>query len=71
MACSSRTESWLDAIPAPRGLWVGQRWRIGQHMKTQVLGAQPGAIAKEGNTYFVICRDGKIELHRSFGSEIY
>ncbi|NUN07504.1 MAG: methionyl-tRNA formyltransferase [Bdellovibrio sp.] len=61
------TESWLDAIPSPKGLLKGQRWQIEEYSHGEALNSQvPGKIYSEGKKKFVACRDGRIYITAKF-----
>lgn len=55
------TESWLDALPAPKGIYKGSRWIIKEFEKGQVDEKYlVGSIYKRKAKRFVACRDGFI-----------
>jgi methionyl-tRNA formyltransferase len=57
------TESWLNALPPPKGLFVGQRWIIEEMiLKDDIPNELFGKIRKENGKYFVYCKGGKIHL---------
>lgn len=55
------TESWLNAIPQPGGLYASLRWSI-QDFDFVSTGIQPGRLGRAGLRRFVSCRDGRIFL---------
>lgn len=64
----SGTESWLDCIEQPRGLFIGQRWEV-QNFARQVQPHEadnPGEIKKDHIGYYVQCRDGIVRLKVRF-----
>lgn len=71
------TESWLNALPTPQGIYRGSRWVIGEFEKKQLNGKYKiGSIYKRKAKRFVVCRDGiiyiecKINLKQLFVSLI-
>lgn len=60
------TEDWLDALPAPTGVFRGQRWRIGEYRRDLLLSGEIGSIVHTPDGRFLICRDGVIELMLGF-----
>lgn len=53
------TESWLNALPAPRGIFTGLRWSI-EGFDSVVVGGPPGRLGRSGFRRYVACRDGRI-----------
>ena len=60
------TESWINALPRPRGLFSGNRWRISDFERTHSLNGIPGELFKSGGSYFVATKDGRIGLETVF-----
>ncbi|MBA6222884.1 methionyl-tRNA formyltransferase [Colwellia sp. MB02u-18] len=60
------TESWLNAIKQPRGLFKGQRWVIGSYEKCDMDGTVPGKIYHNKKQKYVAAKNGKITLTVSF-----
>jgi methionyl-tRNA formyltransferase len=58
------TESWLDALPQPKGLFRGQRWIIDDFISREVS-EKPGSINKN-YPYKVFTKDGYISLRIKF-----
>lgn len=57
------TELWLNAIKQPGGIYIGNRWIIGEYKKLEHF-LTSGRIYKNkyGYKYCVACKDGIIEL---------
>lgn len=60
------TEQWLNAIPQPTGLMVGQRWSIQEYERTDEALGRPGQIGKNKNKKCVFTRDGLIYISIDF-----
>ncbi|WP_354011347.1 methionyl-tRNA formyltransferase [Endozoicomonas lisbonensis] len=56
------TESWLNSIPQPRWLYSGQRWEILDYHKCDTSDYKVGKIYKKNSKYFLVCKDGIINL---------
>lgn len=57
------TESWLDALPAPQGIYRGTRWIIGEFKKMQLdQKYEIGSIYKIKAKRIVVCHDGIIYI---------
>jgi methionyl-tRNA formyltransferase len=56
------TETWLNAIRQPGGIYSGQRWEVGDYEKLPMTGYVPSELYRENGRRFVACRDGKIHL---------
>jgi methionyl-tRNA formyltransferase len=59
------TETWLNCIPQPSGLFRGQRWRVGA-FEHEATFDTPGTIHRDRNGTYVACRDGRIRLSVEF-----
>jgi methionyl-tRNA formyltransferase len=60
------TETWLNAIPEPKGIYRGTRWTIGGIVKTKIDDNwELGKIYKRKNKYFVVCKEGVINITRN------
>lgn len=60
------TETWLKAIPQPRGFWRGQNWIIGEYSKAIILPKKSGHVVNFENQYVLVCKDGIIYLTKDF-----
>lgn len=60
------TQTWLDAIEAPKGLYAGHRWEILNFKKQNMDRFVNSKIYYEMGSYFLACRDGKIFLKINF-----
>ena len=57
------TELWLNALPAPKGLFNNQRWIIEEMISEDNVPQDLwGKIRKENGKYYVYCNGGKIHL---------
>ncbi|CAM3613727.1 methionyl-tRNA formyltransferase [Halomonas lysinitropha] len=68
------TEPWLNCIQQPSGVFKGHRWIISRYEKdfsSKVnMEMHFGQVFKDCTGYFVLCRDGKIRLERSFSLKV-
>ena len=61
------TQSWLDAVDPPSGIFSGQRWCIGPYERSECSSFVPGKIYKgRKGRKFVACQDGVIYLGVKF-----
>ena len=60
------TELWLDAFPAPRGIYIGQRFKVREFVKCATTDYQRGEIYYDGMRHFITCAEGKIFLEVKF-----
>ena len=60
------TESWLNALNQPKGIFRGQRWAILGYEKCSVENFDVGKISKSKNKYFLVCKNGIIHLKATF-----
>ena len=60
------TESWLNALDQPRGIYKGQRWTILEYQKGIFENFDVGKIYKSKNKYFLVCKNGIIYLKTTF-----
>lgn len=61
------TESWLNAIPQPDGLFRGHRWSIDEFERTnEAAHLVPGTLTRHNGRSCVVARDGVIYLSRAF-----
>jgi len=56
------TELWLNALPQPKGIYMGQRWIVGNYESVESQKESPGSIGKFCGRYYVATRDGRIFL---------
>jgi methionyl-tRNA formyltransferase len=62
------TESWLNAIEQPQGIYRGHRWSIMEYEK-EIYEHSPyklGSIQKDSRGFFIQCREGKIRVSVRF-----
>jgi len=60
------TESWLNPIEQPKGIYRGQRWTVEEFEKCNMEGYEISKIYKENGRYFLATKDGKIFLSIKF-----
>lgn len=60
------TELWLDAIPAPRGIYKGHRWVVQEFEACRDVVAKPGTLSKNKRGTYVATIDGRIYLTVKF-----
>lgn len=60
------TQSWLNALERPKGIYKSQRWQIENYEKCDIYSYEISKIYKENKKYFVVCSDGKIYLKLKF-----
>ena len=60
------TESWLNALDQPKGIFKGQRWTILEYEKGSFENFMVGKIYKSKNKYFLVCKNGIIHLNTTF-----
>ncbi|UTC61611.1 methionyl-tRNA formyltransferase [Treponema sp. OMZ 787] len=66
------TELWLNALDPPKGMYAGSRWIIDDYIKTSVTEKYVlGKIYKNKKTYFVVCKDGIINIHVNFNLKYF
>lgn len=66
------TELWLNALDPPKGIYSGSRWLIDDYIKTSVSEKYvPGKIYKNKKSYFVVCKDGIINIHVNFNLKCF
>lgn len=61
------TETWLNCIPQPKGIYTGQRWTVEGYERGVGLGTV-GAIRRDERGYVLTCRDGEIRLSLKFSA---
>jgi len=58
------TESWLNAIPEPKGIFQGTRWCIGNFVKVEINDQwELGKIYCKNSKQFLVCKDGIIYVN--------
>ena len=63
------TETWLNALPQPSGIFKGQRWVIGKYELDKInqpSKPSPGRVFRRRFKYFLSTSDGKITLSIKF-----
>ena len=60
------TELWLNALPQPSGIYVGQRWVVEEYERDAEIEGVPGRIGKVAGRYYVETKDGRVYLRREF-----
>lgn len=60
------TETWLNCIELPSGLYRGQRWEVLNFERKSHGIEPPGSVHRDERGYYVSCRDGIIRLKRNF-----
>ncbi len=62
------TESWLNCIDQPFGIYTGQRWIVKDFSKKSAIFDQRelGQVKKDEEGFYVQCRDGIIRLDVNF-----
>lgn len=61
------TESWLNCIEQPSGLFWGQRWKVLDFEKrSNTVKSKLGSVVKSEKGYLVVCSDGVIHLSVEF-----
>ena len=61
------TESWLNAIPQPGGIYVGHRWIIDEfEISEPEINHTPGVVYTEKGRQFVSCKNGRVYLKIDF-----
>lgn len=60
------TESWLNAIEQPKGIYFGQRWIINKYELVTSKKYKPGEVYNYKNKYFLACKNGIIHLNVKF-----
>ncbi|MDP2747780.1 methionyl-tRNA formyltransferase [Pseudomonas sp.] len=60
------TESWLNAVPPPEGLFAGQRWSVLGCEKTDTAQGEIGTIGKHKNKKCIFARDGVVYIEINF-----
>lgn len=56
------TESWLNSVPQPSGLWVGQRWSIDEYERTERPQGRVGNVGKYRGRKCIFAKDGVIYI---------
>jgi methionyl-tRNA formyltransferase len=69
------TESWMDCIDQPRGIYSGQRWIVDHFEKTKTRKLEQPVLAskprRDAKGYYVQCRDGIIRIHVGFRAHLF
>lgn len=60
------TESWLNAVPQPTGLFAGQRWSIQDYRKADITHGKPGNLGTHKNRKCIFTKDGVIYVQIDF-----
>ncbi|PCD87717.1 methionyl-tRNA formyltransferase [Vibrio mediterranei] len=60
------TELWLNALPKPKGIYFGHRWKIAEFIPLESKRNKVGHIYKDGERYYVQTLDGRIYLNLEF-----
>lgn len=60
------TETWLNCLELPSGLYRGQRWEVLEFERDAHVNGPPGSVHRDERGYYVSCRDGAIRLKRNF-----
>jgi methionyl-tRNA formyltransferase len=63
------TESWLNALEQPQGIYKGQRWEIRDFIKYGDYNY--GTIYKKSNETVIACRDGQIMIKIRFRIKLF
>lgn len=63
------TESWLNAIQKPQGIFDNQRWRIESFKKVEVSDFEPGDIYRKGKKFHLVTKDGLIVMSIAFSKK--
>lgn len=59
------TELWLNAVPAPRGIYTGQRWVVGEFVKVESV-ESPGTLTQFRGRNCIAAKDGYVFLSICF-----
>lgn len=65
------TETWLDAIPQPLGIYKGHRWSICEFEKRRTDFESIGTISKSNGRFCLVLNDGIIFLKLKFKLKIF
>lgn len=65
------TETWLDVIPQPLGIYKGHRWSICEFEKRKTEFKTIGTISKSNGRFFLVLNDGIIFLKLKFKLKIF
>jgi methionyl-tRNA formyltransferase len=66
------TESWLNALDQPSGIYSGQRWQILDYEKISYKDLRSlGGISKDDQGYFIECWDGVIRIKKNFKFRVF
>jgi len=66
------TESWLNAVDQPSGIYSGQRWQILDYEKRSDKDSRLlGGISKDDQGYFIECWDGVIRIRKTFNFRVF
>jgi len=60
------TESWLNCIEPPGGIYKGQRWIIENYEECNTSNLVIGKVYKKKLRYFIVCKNGIINLKARF-----
>lgn len=60
------TESWLNAVPQPKGLLAGQRWSVLGYEKTDTSQGKIGKIGRHKGKKCIFARDGVVYIEINF-----
>lgn len=60
------TESWLNAVPMPKGVFAGQRWVIKEYEKTEAAVGHAGTLGRYKKCKCIFTSDGVIYVGIDF-----